>query len=327
MRAFLNIDCDYTELTDSMVYSAEIIQECYEAIDEGADDPTFIDTAQKYTKSLLITVLEFAYKLLGRMIAQLLKAFNAYIINDVRIANKYKKFIISRAEKIDEPIHYDYYSYEGLYEFPREIRKSDVDTVTIIAKMEQLGKKKEPGAQTVDDLINSNIISFSKEVLGDKVNPDDLSASVEKVIKHNVRGRKTRISITRSNIEEFYQDMENTIKERKKVNAIKAQINEYYVLLKNEINNAYKEEKKPRNPGNPNFREADVKIHSINGSVTRFELQRNRLLNAYIQIYRVAFTKKIDILNEKIQLDAGLIAELCKRASVFAHVIPKEARK
>lgn len=327
MRAFLNIDCDYTELTDSVVYSTEVIQECYEAIDEGADDPTFIDTAQKYTKSLLVTVLEFAYKILGRMIAQLLKAFNSYIINDVRIANKYKKFILSRADKLDDPIHYDYYSYEGLYEFPRAIQKSDVDTATIIAKMEQLSKNKAPGEQTIDDLVNSSIISFSKDVLGDKVNPDDLTASVEKIVKHNVRGRKTRISITRSNIEEFYRDMENTVKERKKVNVIKAQINEYYVLLKNEINNAYKEDKKPRNPGNPNFRDADVKIHNINGNVTKFELQRNRLLNAYIQIYRTAFTKKIDILNEKIRLDAGLIAELCKRTSVFTHVLPRSSTK
>lgn len=59
-------------------------------------------------------------------------------------------------------------------------------------------------------------------------------------------------------------------------------------------------------------------MNNIDGTVTRIEMQRNRLLNSYIQIYRAAFTAKINIIKEKIDIDSRVIALICRKSSIFA---------
>ena len=315
MVAFINITCD--DPTDKMMYDAEVIQECFFAMNEGASDPIVYDTAQKYTKSLLTSVLQFVYDALNKAVAVFLKSFHAFIVNDVRIAGKYKDIIISKMKSRSIPIHYETYSYEGLYEYPKDVRQSVFDTNEIVKIMKNVKAQEQPGSITLAEYVDKKIVEFGQAVIGDKIDPDDLEYSVRNKTHTAVCGGKTTKTLSAGNLNEFYKDMENTVKEYKKARQLKAQITNYYKMLKHEIDEIYAIKSTKRNPGNPNFRDASVTIHEDPITDTKIALQKNRLLNSYIQIYKVAFTEKIDCCREKIQNDSQVIAELLKLSATF----------
>ena len=322
MREYINIDC--INPTEDMMYSTEVIQECYDALDEGASDPVFIDTARKYAKSLLISVLDFVFNTLNKMLTGFIAKYNAFIVNDVRVADKYKKLIIEKQmeafDKNSKYIEYEYYEYPSLYDYPKEIRQNMTSTADILQVMKQVKDNESPGTMSVDEYVDKKIVEFGQDVLDAKIKPDDLECSVRDAIKNKCRGSKITKRLDLSNIEPFYDDMHNTIKEYKKARAMRSSIVMYYKTLRHEIDKVYADVKEKRNPGNPNFVNANVDMSSYDGSLTDIELQKNKLLNGYIQIYKHSFTEKIEICQEKINKDSLIIASLFKTTSVFTGV-------
>lgn len=321
MKPFnINIDCELGELSESAIYSVEVIQECYCAINEGAGDENVLKVAQKYTKSLLTYVLDVAQQILSKMVASMIKAFHNYIINGVRVAKKFKEIVIQKMQKLD-PISYSYYTYPGLYEYPIPLKQSVASTREIIDLFKTVKKNEGHGTITLEEFVDKKIKEFSKEVLGKPINPADINAYTTEVANQVIRGTGITRTVSKANITKFYEDLENTVKEKKKIYAIRNEINEYYKELRKEIDAIYKNDESP-NPAatdkNPNFRQTKVHMNNIDGTVTRIEMQRNRLLNSYIQIYRAAFTAKINIIKEKIDIDSRVIALICRKSSIFA---------
>lgn len=320
MKPFdINISCDTCELSEAALYGVEVIQECYCAIDEGVEDESVLMIAQKYTKSLLTYVLDIAQQVLNKLVSSMIKSYHNYMINGIRVAKKFKELVIQKMQKLD-PISYQYYTYPGLYEYPVSIKQTVVSTRDIIDVMKTVKENEGPGTTTVEEFIDSKIKDFSKGVLGRPINPTNVTSCTTEVATRVIRGTRITRTVSSANIVQFYKDLENTIKEKKSVYAIRNEINEWYRMLQKEINMIYKDAdgKKSTIGTNPNFRLASMSMRNMDGVVTRIEMQRNRLLSSYIQIYRAAFTAKINIIKEKIDIDAGVIETICRKSSVFA---------
>lgn len=315
----LNIDCHVGDLTETVINDVEIIQECYSAIQEGGTDPDFLVIAQKYTKSLIIEVLESIHNFLLKFLEQIVRRFNAYAVNSARSANKYRETIIAKiGELVDNPVIYESFEYPGLYEYPKEFKMSQIETDEIISELKRLYNSDNKLDMDPASFIDKKINEFGKAVLDHNVEPDDLAYSVEKICKKIMKGSSATYSVTSNNISRFYDDMSRTLKERVKLTHIRKEINQYYSMLRREVEKMYHTPKQYV-PSDLNFKNAEMTMSSYSGDVTRFELDRNKLFNAYLVIYRVAFTTKLNILNEKIEQQSAVIAAIFKRTSIFTH--------
>ena len=318
----LYIDADFQSLSESSVYSTEVIQACYAAIDEGGLDTTFLNTARTYTKSLLVEALEQIRSVLLALCEKVMQLFNTYVTNSVRTAVKYRQLVIDKMDKLDEPIAYEYYAYPHLYDYPKIFKMNLIETEGILREMKRIQTDRESiYEQTIDEFVNEKIQDFGVAVLDRKVEVDDLSYDVEKICKKLMRGKETDSQITRHNIETFYDDMQKTKQEKKNLQAVRKEINDWYRYLKSEMDKMFRVSTNVAIETNPNFRDADKTVSEQEmRDLTHFELQRNRMFNGWMTIYRTAFKTKLDILQDKIRIDSNIIGEIFKRTSLFANI-------
>ena len=200
----------------------DLIDSCYNAISEGVYDPFVISTATSSTNKYLLEFLDRIYAALMDICGRVLNYLNNYFMNSARLADKYRKLIIQRYDKLDAPILYKTHLYPGLYDkhYPEVI-----STGELVDELESFQNKifdNDMSYDSIKDEIEFRVSAFAVDSIGAKIDMYSLQTEVEAVVRKKVQGMETIKRLNKSDLEKLidelnrYKDMKNAILSTKK---------------------------------------------------------------------------------------------------------------
>ena len=81
-------------LTEDSYTKLDVIDRCYDAINEGVLDNFVVDVAASNTYSMMMEVLDNVKETLLKLVQNVLTFLNNYILNSALLADKYRDLII-----------------------------------------------------------------------------------------------------------------------------------------------------------------------------------------------------------------------------------------
>ena len=305
----------------------DLIDSCYNAISEGVYDPFVISTATSSTNKYLLEFLDRIYAALMDICGRVLNYLNNYFMNSARLADKYRKLIIQRYDKLDAPILYKTHLYPGLYDkhYPEVI-----STGELVDELESFQNKifdNDMSYDSIKDEIEFRVSAFAVDSIGAKIDMYSLQTEVEAVVRKKVQGMETIKRLNKSDLEKLidelnrYKDMKNAILSTKK--SVEAEYKALKSAMMVSMRDKIKQVSNINNISNPDaeaLKNAEyTRFANINTAVSQ-------MYSAFTTIYNVAFNTKIRCLSEKVDENKAIINELLTKTSVFAAANPNTPR-
>ena len=171
-------------LTEDSYTKLDVIDRCYDAINEGVLDNFVVDVAASNTYSMMMEVLDNVKETLLKLVQNVLTFLNNYILNSALLADKYRDLIIQRFKSMKEPFVFYTYEYPKLKskDYPVLV-KSSITLEDEIREMEDEIIRKNLSPDEAASKVDKMLRSFGHDVLDARVDVSDLKSSVKKIIR------------------------------------------------------------------------------------------------------------------------------------------------
>ena len=310
--------------TGSMYQQLDVIESVMQAIDEGVHDTRTITTASSYTQSVYLELLDNVKNALLKLAQQALSALNSYYMNNAKLCQKYRNVIAKGLEKTKVPVTHDTYEYPDSKGYPRAMRSASVENE--VTRLQQDIRNSRYTSEEVAYRIDQMIEDFGRRVLDHSPDPWELKNSVKDIVTRKSRGKQTTIVIDVNTLDEWIKSITEYRKDRDDLQAMKKDLMEDYEILKKSIGSATKPDRML--PGRSSLQRAyDPDAEAFyQHEYTRFSdihTEMMRLFKSYIEIYKVAFSTKISLLDEKINDQRNTLNEVMIRAGALAAINSK----
>lgn len=314
---------------ESVYNQLDVIDCCYEALDEGIFDSRIIDTALTYTYSSILEILENAKEYLLQLCSTVLSALNNYILNTAKYVERYREILKERVRALKEPFIYDYYEYK-FTDYPNIVKASAGDITRRIESLQSDITTKSYTEAQIEDSVDNTLRWFTKLVLGVSADPDNLKNSVTEIVSIEIRGQKQYKGIDESTIDKFVTNIASYKDRSAIIKKTKTMIVKEYEALKSAYRNAIKtpdEVKKidrykaASDPGWYAF------MISEQSRFKQINIQMNRLFNGFITVYESALNTKLNILKEQVDRDREILTELLTRTQLIPLINTKRLEK
>lgn len=315
-------------LHESNIYQYDTLKVAYRAIDEALplheDVSNIMRVTDTYSRSIVFDLLEKIRTFLLEVYQQVLLLMNNYILNHAKLMEKYQDLIIERFDKLQNPIKYYTYDYSGLYDYPKDLRGSN----SVSKAIDDIIKEGENPLNTSDDmtyLVDKKIQEFSLEMLGARVDPDNLKADTKKICYDLMQGQKRVEILTKANLKKYIKEIQEYKQMKDEIKKLKGDIESYYRHLKKTYSSTFK--LAPGSTAGSLTRAVDpLKAILTDRQVVQFStarIQLNRLFNGYITLYSESFSAKLDILQDHINMNKQVITQVMTRTNVLYAVSGK----
>ena len=310
--------------TGSIYQKLDIIESAIHAIDEGIMDNRTVLTTLSYTQSVYLELLENVKTALLKLVQQALSALNSYYMNNAKLCQKYRNVIAKGLEKTKYPITHETYEYPDTKGYPRPMRSASVET-----DVARLQKDITNGRYTSEEVayrVDQMVEDFGKKVLDLSPDPWELKDSVTDIVTKRYRGNKTTSVIDINTLDEWIKSITEYRKDREDLQSLKKSITEDYEMLKKTMASATKPDRMV--PGRTALQQAyDPEAENFyRHEYARFSdihTEMMRLFKSYIEIYKVAFSTKLSLLDEKVNDQRNTLNEVMMRTGTLAAINPK----
>ena len=308
--------------TSSNFECIDLIESCYDALDEGAGDDTryVITTANRYTYTTLIEYLERAKKFLDSMCDTLTSCFNNYVINKVTLLERYGEIVAERYKDIGEPITYKTYRYEHLFDskFPRIYSPKEA--------LDYMKVNTSSNAADVRVMVDDLISKFGEEVTGGVVDPQAIADSVSDIMRDELQGREIVKVLGQDQVALKIRALVGIKTMRKRIGMIRAAVNDMYEHLKTEVIDELRQVGYDASPWKID-EIRDPRLRELNSAdkerFSTISVETTRLVDGFIKIYASAYRTTIEVYGDKIAEDTNLINEILVRTKLFTAVNPR----
>lgn len=298
------------------LYKHEVITECFISIDEGFDNPEYLNEASSNISAMIYEILESVKNALLQMYESLIRLFEGYILNNIYLIKKYKEKILDIPNERIETITYTTYQYPKLTNLPNKVyipemsqsEKNALVTTALSGNVSELktwvddeltviaNQMLDSSSINVKDIFESATNECYKQMRGkeiiNRLNKNLLEKLLDEIIQY--KELKDQIVNTRREILNYYEDMKVSIKNTFDIKVISGN--------------------KIRAYNNPE--QSDLTNAQIN-KLSSYTIEYNRLYNGIITLYNTAFNTKLEILRERVELNRNVVSELLKSASVL----------
>ena len=321
-------------LIDENIYvQMDMIQTCYDALDEGVVDQNLVTITRNNTLSLALSFLDTSYKKLCEIYDIFTSHLNNYILNYAKLAEKYKSLITDMYSKINEPITYNTFTYPKLKEqLPKPI-SNNANWYNFIREAQLFGTDDANEQKDVSVYFNVKVDNmlqeFTRDTLGQKLDTKKLTEETKTLINVKMKGPTKTIGITQRNVGSLIDGFTTTAKEvQKEIKATKTCFAKDYKTLQ-ELLSLYQKKKVPvvtsismiRDPEKYDFELQEMKRFS------NINMEMSRLYTGLVSVYNVSYTKKYEVLRERVELDRVVLVALLQAAGSFAAINNKTATK
>ena len=281
-------------LIDENIYLyMDMIQTCYDALDEGVTDPSVVDIARNNSTSMVLSYLDRSYYLLEKYYETLLSYLNNFTLNFSKLVEKYKVTIIDKYNTNNSPIVYNTYQY------PKQ-RDKYPKILTINSKWYQLlSDAREFDTENNDSnyfnvKVNNTLQEFTQSYLGKKLKADSLEKETKEYTYETLRGVTKTIGLTPNNISDIINNIVDMSKEmQKELKSTKAAYTKDYKTLEKFLN-VYPNEPKSlfnilsimKRPEEHRLEIAEMQRFST------INMEINRLMTGFVTVYSTAFSER-----------------------------------
>jgi len=320
---------DDSLITVTTLENASILESAMDALGSGEAIPDVVTTASTYTHSIIAEILENAKEALIQLAQKVLSIFNNFIVNDIKIMEKYRDIILSRISEKSPVMIHETYEYPAVKDFPRVIKGAVYGERNITNLQDKLtGPKRElysPG-QEVDRLLEQ----FGQDILGERIDPNNIRESVRHVVQDKVRGNAIRIRLDRHTFATYLDQISTYKTDKDDIIKTKKAVIEDYEMIKKTYS---KVTKRPDELATKAVNTSDLKglaspqrqmLYSI--EYQRFadiHMEMTRLFNGFITIYETAFDTKLNELKMKIEDRKNVVTEVLTRTGLFTSINPR----
>lgn len=316
---------DYLLLPESYA-KMDIIDRCYESINEATATPRVIEMTSSYTFGMVLEILDSVKTQLLSIQANILSYFNNYILNTANLADKYREMIIDRMKSLRSPIIYRTYNYQKLFDksFPVLIKAQSPEITTKIEELQNKLIDENLGPDQQAEIIDNMIENFAYSIIGDTVDPANLRSSVTTVTQDILRGREQIRTLDSKSLSKFIDEIASYKPTKDALARTKKAIVDDYTALKAVYMSAMKK-KESASVGIESIRDPDF-IRFNKAEANRFatiNMNMTRLFNGYITVYQEVFNTKLAVLREKIDSNRAIIVKLLTDTGVLASLNTK----
>lgn len=295
-----------------------ILESAMDALGSGEAIPDIITMASSYTHSMVYEILDNAKERLIELIQQVLSLLNNYYLNNVKIMEKYREIILDRVPANGPIIIHETFEYPDAKDYPKVIRGSAYGDRDITKLHEDL---LGPNSESVNIglRVDKLLESFSKDILDDHVDVDDLRESTKKIVQKRMRGNPIKIKLDRKTLGEYLDQISTYKKDKDDLMRTKKNIIEDYEALKRTYSKVTKDPK--------SIVESRLKAVSepqrqalYSHEYQRFSdihMEMTRLFNGFITIYQTAFDTKLEEIRLKVEDRKNVISEVITRTGLF----------
>ena len=308
-------------LSEGIVKNFDILESCFDAIDEGVTDPTVITITDSTTDRLFYEILDNVKEALLKLMQRILSALNNYYLNNVKVIERYKEAVKDGLARLPAPLVHETYEYPIVPNYPREL-KATVTNADEIVRLHKRIEENDMGPDAVAFEVDHLLFNFGREVLGEGPDPLNLCDSVEKIVTERIRGnggRLVEVYIDANTVDKYLSEISSYDAEKKDIKETKKNITKDYESLRNTY---AKVTKNPREfvrtraqaIADPE-REAFIAHEYLRYKDVHVEMMR--LFNGYIDIYNTAFNTKLRELKAKINDRRNTITAIITSVGLF----------
>lgn len=313
-------------ITDSTYEKLSVLESCHLALLEGIDDQRVVSTANAYTHSLVIEFLDSVKQKLFKLCSTVLSLLNSYILNSARYLDKYREFLKAQIPKLKEPFSYSYYEYPLEKDYPVIIPGNGGIIENEIKRMQERIRNDEWTSTQVANAVDNMIRKFSHDAIGSEVDVYDLKQSVTEIVTNRCRGNAIVNFLTEKDIDKFVKDLQSYRPMADEIKKTRTNIDKDYQLLKKTYERAIKVPLDVKSITRLDMvRDPELASFKANEQV-RFadiNVQMTRLFTSFIKIYDISFDTKLQILQERIEINKNIIKELLLNTGIAGAVNTK----
>lgn len=319
---------------DENVYiHIDILQSCYDAIDEGVIDPSIVDIARNNSTSMIASYLDRSFYLLDKFYESFIVYLNNFILNYAKLAEKYKSTIIDMYSKISEPVVYNTYTYPKQRDkYPRPLN-INAKWYQLVADAKLFDTDDTQEKQDVNLYfnvkVNNALQEFTQSYLGKKLNVNKLEQETKTYTNITLKGPQKTIGLTEANVSDIINNIVSNAKDtQKELKSVKAAYTKDYKTLQ-EVLGLTDNKKIPfgkaldmiTKPQQYAFEKEELKRFS------NINMEINRLLTGLVTVYSTVFSTKLTVMRERIDMDRVVLVALLQAAGSFAAINNKTATK
>ena len=311
----------------------DTLQSCYDAIDEGVIDPSIVDIARNNSTSMVLSYLDRSLYLLDKYYESFTAYLNNFILNYAKLAEKYKSVIIDMYSKINEPIIYNTYSYPKQKDkYPRNLN-INTKWYQFMSDAKTFATDDETEKQEVDIYFNVKVDNalqeFTQSYLGKKLDVHKLEEETRSYTNTTLKGPTRTIGLTINNISDIINNIvenaKNTLKELKSVKAAYTKdhktLQKFVTIHENKPIPFTKTLAMITKPQQYAFEKEELNRFST------INMEVNRLTTGFVTVYSTAFSTKLTIMKERIDIDRAILVSLLQTAGTLAAINNKIATK
>lgn len=330
--SYLNLRLDQNVLTESSYTYLDILDTADKAIAEGAVDNHIIDIAAANTTTMILEIIQSVKDALIALYGRVLGYFNNYIINSSKLASKYSDVIISRYDRIKNPITLKTYQYKNLTDknYPELITPIMIES-SLAPVLDKIKVSADLNRSDACDIADLQITEFSKAVIGAAVDPDNITSDTKRIVVDHLRGMTVVRQLTKQEAIKLLSDITKYQALKQSLTESKKHIEDDFTALKGSYMKLIKTEEAKRSatpkaivsPGLYQIETAEANRYA--------EVNREfiRMFNGFSAVYSAALTAKIDTITEKIDFNATALTRIMQETNIFStlNTLPSQSRK
>lgn len=311
-------------VSPSIMDNSFILESAMDALGSGEATPDVVSMASSYTHSMIYEILENAKDMLIKLIQQVLSVINNYYLNNIKIMDKYREFILDRVPANGPIIVHQTYEYPDAKDFPKAVRSTAYGDRDIVKLHEDIlgGNSDSISVQyRVDKLLES----FGKDILDAQIDPTDLKDSTAEAVRRRMRGDEIMIRLDRKTLVTYLDQISTYKKDKDDIQRTKKNVIEDYEMLKRTYAKVTKDpktyiENRVRGMSEP---ERQTMLSHEYQRFASIHMEMIRLFNGFITIYQTAFDTKLEEIQRKVEDRRNVINEVITRTGLFTTLNPK----
>lgn len=311
-------DLDF--LSETSCDNLAVLEEYAEALNEGVFDNRVITMGKTYTYSMVIEFLDNVKEKLLKLCSTVLSYLNNYILNSAKLIDKYREILKDRLKDLDEPFTFSYYKYPKEKDYP-SIIPSNGWVESEVRKLQSTIKKDGWTTERVENAINKLLEEFADRTVHGPIDPYNIKDTTASIIYRKLRGDIDIRILTADELDKMIDEFKTYKPYIDEIKRTKSSVEKDYTALKKAYSNAVKIDPETKDITNLQMiYDPDLATFKANEQV-RFgdiNIQMTRLFTGFIDIYNTAFTTKLNIIRERVDINRHVIQELIQRTGIFA---------
>lgn len=312
--------------TDKTYQTLSVLESCQDALNEGIDDTRVIDMTLSYTYSYTMEILENIKEMLLKLCSTILSILNNFILNHAKYLSKYRELLKERLSKLKEPFIFERPEYQFKKDFPKVIKASS-EIETDIKRLQDHIRDENWDQYKVTVAVDHMIESFSKKVLGQTVDPDDITDTTIKIVTKEISGKSVISGLDEATIDQFIDEINDYKLHVSDVKKTKTDIIAEYKALRSIYERAIippteiKHIDRMKSIYDPEWYQFAVREKNRFASINT---EMSRMFNGFIKIYEVSFNTKLNLLTQRLNSNRQIIHELLLRTGLTAALQTKQ---